>query len=131
MTIQITGSLVANNARNGTLVGLLSVDPPHSGITTYDMLSNPNAYFTLSADGRLYVAWIGNAVVGNYAVNISAHGAGWAETRTIVVRVVAVPVGLRFFAPNGSTLTKDGWRVTDTDGSTIDVKPPVAALPLM
>ncbi len=124
MTIQITGTVVAANAASGAMIGLMSTVPPHSGLTTFELQSNPNGYFVLSAKGNLYVAWNGSALVGNYPIKVHAHGAGWNEFANFTIRVVPVPELVRFAAPPGSTpLPGGGWRVTTDNGDVLDINP--------
>jgi hypothetical protein len=52
------------------LIGVVSLVQPHDGLTTFQLQTNPNGYFVLSAKGELYVAWIGEAVAGNYPIQI-------------------------------------------------------------
>lgn len=125
MTMQITGSAIASNAAQGTLIGIISVTTPHSGVITFQLQSDPNGYFVLSAKGELYVAWIGTAIVGNYPIQVHAHGPGWNEFANFTIRVVSTPTGVQFAAPPGSTpLSGGGWRVVTDDGTTtLDIHP--------
>src|SRR5262245_42727144 len=100
----MTGTRVANNAATGTMIGALAVDPPHDGLTTYQLQgNNPNGYFVLSDKGQLFTAWIGVAIAGNYPVRVHAHGQNWNEFANFVIRVMPVPTGVVFGAPPGST----------------------------
>lgn len=90
MTIQITGSVVADNARNGTLIGNFSVSTQHSGMLTYNLVgTNPNGYFVLSDKGQLFTGWIGSAIVDSYSIRIHAHSIDLDETADFVIRIVA------------------------------------------
>ncbi len=88
MTIQITGTVIERTARNGTMIGKISVAPPRTAMTTYELQSNPNGYFVLAANGELYNTWNGGAIVGNYTIKIYAHGAGFVEYGDLVIRIV-------------------------------------------
>jgi hypothetical protein len=124
MTLKITGSIVASNAVNGTMIGDVSLEPPHDGRTTFQLQTNPNGYFALSDKGGLYTTWTGEALVGKYSIRIHAHGEGWNEFGGFTIRVVAVPLKVEFAAPEGSTpLPGGGWRVITPDGAILDIRP--------
>ncbi len=91
MSMQITGTVIAANAALGSLIGQISVVPPHPGLTTYELLVNPSGYFMLSASGGLYVRWMSPAVVGNYVIRVYAHGSGWLEFSSFTIRIVPAP----------------------------------------
>ncbi len=128
MTLNITGTLVPDNAAAGTLIGVVSSSTAHTGVASYQLQSNPNGYFVMSAKGELYVAWIGSALVGNYPIRVHGHGPGWNEYANFSIRVVPTPVAVQFSAPAAATpLADGGWRVVTDDGDTLDVHPSVTA----
>ncbi len=121
MTLVLSNAVVANNAAQGAVIGAFNVPVRLQSQTT------PDAYFLVSGV-NLLVEWAGEAIVGDYSIQVHAPG---GPPEVFIIHVVPVPTAVSFYPPDGVPHDLDGgWTVVASDGSgTVKVLPPVLEMP--